>query len=142
MNQAEYLDFHRALLEEATKVTAAKNTDYSGEGSDAFKNFRGAESVGVPAAVGAFIRLTDKVARMARLLVAPAQVTSESFRDTVVDLVNYSVIVAALQEERTTKEGAEAYLQRMLGGQHMGLCAMCDKQVDLRKSHTCGEESR
>ena len=131
MDQAEYLDFHRTLLEEATKVTAAKNTDYSGEGADAFKNFRGAESVGVPAAVGAFIRLTDKVARMARLLQAPAAVTTESFRDTVVDLVNYAVIVAALQEERT-----------MIPVQHMGLCAMCDKQVDLRKSHTCGEEPK
>jgi hypothetical protein len=79
-----------------------KNADYSENGP--FQNFRFCEGIGVSAEKGILVRLGDKISRLSTLLSRPAQVTDESFEDTICDILNYTVILAGLRRENTRKE--------------------------------------
>lgn len=93
------------LLEEMGFVHSAKNADYS-KGVDPFRNFRGCERFGIPAWIGAYIRLQDKYERCTNLIgnwqetgILEGAVKDEAFKDTIIDLANYSLIVRCLYEE-------------------------------------------
>lgn len=78
---------------EAVELMKRKNRDYAGN-EDPLKNFRLAEYLGVtPAANAVMVRLLDKVARIANGLNREYAVEDEKFHDTIVDLINYAVIL-------------------------------------------------
>jgi len=79
-------------------IARRKNADYTG-GGDPFKNFRLAESVGVPVARGILVRITDKVARISTLLDQPPAVADEALTDTIDDAINYLAILGAWLDE-------------------------------------------
>lgn len=97
------------LLESMADTHARKNQDYS-PGADPFVNFRAAEEIGIPAWIGAWIRLQDKYQRCQSLIaqytatgeIVPA-VADEKLYDTLIDLANYALLVRCLYEEVSNK---------------------------------------
>lgn len=83
---------HKEMVKECLEITRSKNHDYAGD-EDPLRNFRMCEQFGVSMEKGILIRLTDKLSRIARLLDNPAYVKDESIEDTLIDTVNYSMIL-------------------------------------------------
>ena len=103
MNQADYLAFHAAVLDKASTLTRRKNTDYN-PSTDALGNLRLCEHMALaPTAVGIAVRLGDKYSRLCQLVkVGDAQrlVKDEKIEDTVLDIINYSVLLLADLKEK------------------------------------------
>ncbi len=98
------LRHHEILCHEAHSLMDRKNRDYASGDTDGdpFTNFRLCEHMGIcPTDQGMVIRLSDKIARLARLL-APgysAKVTDETITDTLMDVINYAVLISAYRED-------------------------------------------
>jgi hypothetical protein len=95
------------LLAELRDLHDRKAHDYA-PGEDRFKNFRGCESLGIPAYEGAIVRMLDKVSRITNLVErgkkgdAPA-VVDESLIDTFRDLACYALICIELYEDHCAR---------------------------------------
>ena len=95
--QQEKSDFVE-YLELMQEIHEAKNSDYSPEGE--FGNFAESERVGIPAWMGAFIRLQDKYQRIVNLIRGKERkVKDEALEDTLLDLANYAIIVLCLRNK-------------------------------------------
>ena len=111
MTPKEYLEFHKNFCERMVAITTKKNADYTGNSEEAngdpFKNFRLIETLGVCSAEAGFItRMSDKLARISTFVKKGILLVSdESVEDTLLDLANYSALLAAyLKEKRTIKQ--------------------------------------
>lgn len=99
------IDLHKDLCSRALDLSVKKNHDYSGgqDKSDAFLNFRKCEELGLcNAETGILVRLSDKIARL-HTIAGKAQrfeVEDEKVLDTILDMVNYSVLFYAMHRER------------------------------------------
>lgn len=108
MTKQEYMAFHEACCKKMIEVTKAKNADYTGEGDDPFANFTRVEALGITdTARGFLVRMTDKMSRITSF----AQkgfllVKDESVEDTLIDLANYSILMAGFLRSRRMKEPA------------------------------------
>lgn len=105
MNRAELLELHETISDQAFSVMQFKNNDYA-DTADALFNLRQCEALGLCSMEqGILIRITDKLARLSNVTAGKSlAVKDEGVRDTIVDLVNYAVLLAAAIEERTRKE--------------------------------------
>jgi len=92
--------FHQ-ILKELGELHDKKQADY-GRGDDPFANVRASTEWGVPAWVGAMIRLNDKVRRL-QSLVLKGKLANESAEDSLRDIAIYSIIALVLREQ----EGVE-----------------------------------
>ncbi|HUW14291.1 MAG TPA: hypothetical protein VM537_31500 [Anaerolineae bacterium] len=95
---------HEDLCSDACKLTRRKGADYSGQ-EDTLRNLKAVELVGLcPAETGVLVRMQDKMSRLTTLVGAGAtpQVADESVRDTILDLINYSVLLWALIQEEAS----------------------------------------
>jgi hypothetical protein len=98
MNRQQYLDFHKALCEEARNLSERKNHDYAGRGGEQpFANFQRCEALGICSTERGFlVRMTDKMSRLASFAEAGKfQVADEKVRDTCIDLINYTALLLA-----------------------------------------------
>lgn len=98
MNRDELLEFHEKMNADCVEIMQRKNSDYTGgDGDTPFKNFELVERLGitdVPTAM--LVRMSDKMSRIITFVQGGEyKVKDESFRDTVVDLRNYLVLLAA-----------------------------------------------
>jgi hypothetical protein len=85
------------MSKEALELMKKKNNDYA-SGSDPFMNFRRAEYLGV------LIRMTDKMSRISTYLnQGKLSLSNESVYDAIVDIINYSVILAGLLKDKDSK---------------------------------------
>ena len=104
MNRAELLQIHDQLSKAGKALMEAKNHDYAGgDGSqDAFLNFTRVEKLGITTTEQGFlVRMTDKLSRMITFVESgKLKVSDESFKDTVVDLINYCVLLYAYVSEK------------------------------------------
>ena len=90
------LSHHETLCEQARAIMVRKNQDYASQ-SDPFKNFRGAELLGVNPVKGILLRMHDKLARIANYIDnGTLAVKDESVSDCCHDLINYSVLLHGL----------------------------------------------
>lgn len=98
------LAFHKTFTEKAFATMEKKNSDYAGE-ADPYANFRLAEIMGVASVEQAiFIRMGDKFARLANAVAGKElKVSDESINDTLEDLLNYTVILAAYIKDKKEK---------------------------------------
>ena len=98
MTQADYLAFHAAVLAKASELTKRKNDDYNPT-VDALGNLRLCEHMDlVSTPTGIAVRLCDKFSRLCRLVKtgdANRSVLDERLEDTVLDIINYSVLLLA-----------------------------------------------
>jgi len=92
---------HETLTREALNLMRAKNSDYAAA-DDPFKNFRRHGLYGI------VVRLSDKLARLENYVkTGQLTVKDESVRDTVLDLINYSILFAGLAlEEKNAARAA------------------------------------
>jgi hypothetical protein len=95
---------HETISKEALELMKKKNNDYA-SGADPFMNFRRAEYLGFATAeLGVLIRMTDKMSRISTYLnQGKLSLSNESVYDAIVDIVNYSVILAGLLKDKESK---------------------------------------
>ena len=98
MTREELLQKHETLCAEARGLMKLKNADYACN-ADPFRNFRTFGELGF------IVRMSDKLARLHSYCErGELSVRDESVEDTLLDLINYSVLLAAyLQETRDAR---------------------------------------
>lgn len=99
LNRSRYLKIHKAITGRAFEIAGNKSHDY-GSCKDVLSNFRSYESFGISARQGLMSRIVDKVSRLSNHANGlEFQVTEETVRDTVLDLVNYAVLYFCLSKD-------------------------------------------
>lgn len=94
-------NLHDVLCLQARELIANKGHDYNrkaqGDG-DTLSNLRVARKMGLVQsdAQSVCVRLCDKMSRLSSLIHHDPKVKGESFKDTILDTINYSVYVAIL----------------------------------------------
>ena len=88
-----------------------KNHDYSGaeDDRDPFLNFKTVEylGMGVTTEQGFMVRLADKLRRLSGFVkTGKFKVSDESFRDTVMDAINYLCLLAAYEDAKVGEDKA------------------------------------
>ena len=100
----QLFEVHAKTFESALAIIKKKNADY-GASDDALRNFRFVEQLGIPMEIGIITRIADKLARIGKIITTGKQeVLDETVQDTIVDIINYLIILkAALQEKEANK---------------------------------------
>ncbi len=93
------LHAHGLLCKEAAELVRKKNHDYTSGSGDPFFNFRSSQELGIDPRKGILLRMQDKIRRLDTAIAAPLQVEDEGVRDTVKDLINYSILYYGLYLE-------------------------------------------
>ena len=93
--------FHQ-LLREIGDLHDRKQADY-GTDTDPFANVRATQQWGVPAWVGALVRLNDKVVRLQQFA-RRGSLYNESAMDSMLDIAVYALIAYVLYEEACQQE--------------------------------------
>lgn len=88
--------FHELLIQ-AGELHDRKASDY-GSLTDPFANLKASVEFGIPAWVGAMIRLNDKVIRLKSLAIK-GSLTNEAATDSFMDIAVYALIAHVLFEE-------------------------------------------
>lgn len=102
-SQAELLAFFDDTMGKMRKIMEAKNSDYAGQTDlDPFANFTRVEVLGIcKTEVGFLTRMTDKLCRIATFVKSgDLKVKDEAVTDTLLDLANYSILMAAYIKSR------------------------------------------
>ena len=110
MTRDELLRFHEQLCKEGRELMNLKNRDYAGNhGTEPFANFTRCEAMGIcDTEQGFMVRITDKMSRLSSFLDSgKMHVEDESFKDTVVDVINYMVLLAAYTKEKDNSPSSE-----------------------------------
>ena len=104
MNRDGLLQLHTKLTQEAKDLMEQKNHDYSGgESKDQpFLNFSRVESMGITSTEKGFlVRMTDKMSRLSTFCQeGDFKVDDENLRDTIIDIINYSILLYAYVESK------------------------------------------
>lgn len=105
MNHIQFLKFHKEMTEKMHEISKAKNHDYSGGDSHAFRNFTVVEDLGICSTEQGFLtRMCDKFMRIANFCNSGVlKVQDEKIEDTLLDLANYSLLFAGYI--RSKKDG-------------------------------------
>lgn len=106
MNKEQWVECFNAYLELMRETMLAKNKDYTGVTSDPFANFTRVEALGIASVeVGFLTRMTDKLSRINSFVQKGSlAVKSESVEDTLIDLANYSLLMAGYIKSKYNKE--------------------------------------
>lgn len=117
---------HQAVTKEAFELVSSKGNDYNSQqqaGGDTLFNLRVASMLGLVDSPerSVLVRLCDKIMRLVSLTAPGVTPKHESIKDTVLDIVNYSIYVLAFCNEKkepecdlrkVDKKAAEAFFQR------------------------------
>jgi hypothetical protein len=106
MSREELLKLHGELCTEALELMKKKNHDYAGKGgSEPFANFTRVEAMGITATEkGMLVRMTDKMSRLSSFTESGKfAVCDEKLVDTILDMINYSVLFYAYMLEKQTQ---------------------------------------
>lgn len=104
MTHAELIEFASMFYSKNVEIMKAKNTDYSGGNSDPFGNFKAVEMLGIKPEVGFITRMMDKMMRISSFVIkGDLKVKDESVKDSLADLANYAVLLAAFLESKKQK---------------------------------------
>ena len=102
VDREELLKIHEKLCVRAESLMEKKNHDYSGGAAseDPFLNFTRVERLGITDTKRGFlVRLTDKLSRLITFVdTGVYEVPDEKVEDTILDMINYSVLLYAYIE--------------------------------------------
>ena len=107
MHRDELLQHHKALCSKAFELMRRKNADYAGRhGVEPFANFTRCEAMGIcKTEAGMLVRMTDKMSRLSSFVEAGVfQVKDESLEDTILDMINYSVLFYSYIQSKKEEE--------------------------------------
>jgi hypothetical protein len=114
MTKEELVLFAEMFFTKNINIMKAKNADYSGGASDPFANFKGVGILGIDPNEGFLTRMMDKMMRISSFVKkGELQVKDESVADTLSDLANYCMLMAAyIQDckEESTNPTVELHL--------------------------------
>lgn len=109
MTNEEALEHQEGMFASALEIMKRKRHDYSGL-EDPFRNLRDAAFMGVDPLKGVMVRIMDKFARVRSFIEqGELQVNDEAIKDTLVDVLNYTCILAAMIEERSKGNEEDLY---------------------------------
>lgn len=110
MRTEDVIRIHHDLCANAQSLMRRKQADYTNGTDDPFRNFALGPSMGVGTVPsGIFIRFLDKVSRLATFIHRGKFEVDESVQDTIVDAINYLVLLkASVILEETSKEPTNA----------------------------------
>lgn len=118
------LELHKELCQKANNLMAKKNHDYTVGSTDPFENFRSSANFGVEPEIGLMIRMMDKMKRVQTFVTkGDLEVLDESVEDTIVDLINYPILLAGLLRERRARMDALRQSVKELSRMSMDDCA-------------------
>lgn len=102
MTREELFELHTQMCGTALEIMKRKNADYSKDGP--LDNFYVCDAMRAASPLnGIVVRMGDKLSRVVSVAEKGAQVKDESLRDTLIDLINYAVLAAAvLQAQKDT----------------------------------------
>jgi len=106
MRTEDIIRLHHDLCANAQSLMRRKQADYTNGTDDPFRNFTLGPSMGVGTVPsGIFIRFLDKVSRLATFIHKGKFEVNESLQDTIVDGINYLVLLhASVILEETPKD--------------------------------------
>jgi hypothetical protein len=108
MNQQQLIRFAEEFFGKSIDLMKRKNADYANPEThkDAFGNLKAVETFNISTGVGFITRMTDKLSRISTFVHAgQLQVKDESVTDTLRDLANYSMLMAAwIESEKAIPE--------------------------------------
>lgn len=108
LSREDLIKINEQLCTAARGLMVVKNADYAGKGGESpFENFEIGGKIGIGEPIrGIMFRWSDKIKRMINFINEGSyQVKDESFLDTVLDMINYTVIIYAyLLQEREEDE--------------------------------------
>lgn len=140
MKHEQFLEYHKEVLEKLASIVKAKNHDYSGGLDDAFSNFKSVEQLDVCSAEQGFLtRMMDKYQRVNNFVKSGVTlVEDEKIEDTLLDLANYSILMAGYIKhkkslEPLTAEQAAKNLQLLASGSCKKERCTCGKHTDISK---------
>jgi len=113
----DLLTFHQGLCQDALELMKAKNHDYAGKGGqEPFANFTRVESMGITTTEkGMMVRLTDKMSRLSSFTESGKfAVSDEKLTDTIMDIINYSVLFYAYMMEKQANADLKAVSNKIL----------------------------
>jgi len=113
MTRDELLKMHEKICGQAQSLMRKKNADYAGnDGLEPFANFTRVEAMGICSTEQGFlVRMTDKMSRLSSFVESgKLAVENESFEDTIIDIVNYSVLMYAYLYDKKTQSAQSAPL--------------------------------
>lgn len=91
-----------SLVTQAKELMDNKNADYTNDARGSggcLSNFMKAEEFGICSSEqGIMVRFLDKAARLSTLIRREGKVSDEKLRDTVLDTINYAVILDFLMD--------------------------------------------
>ena len=103
MTRDDLLRNHEMLCNTARELMKRKNADYAGRnGVEPFANFTRVESMGICSTErGMLVRVTDKMSRLSSFVESgKLEVANESFEDTIVDVINYMVLLHSYVKDK------------------------------------------
>lgn len=102
MTKEKLFELHQSLCESGLELMRKKNADYSRDG--ALGNFFVCETLQcAKAEMGILVRVSDKLSRLSSILQSEdgPKVADESAEDTIVDVINYMVLLKAVLVEKS-----------------------------------------
>jgi hypothetical protein len=106
MTREDLLKMHETICGKGRNLMRKKNADYAGnDGLEPFANFTRVEAMGIcTTEQGFLVRMTDKMSRLSSFVESgKLAVENESFEDTIIDIVNYSVLMYAYLHDKKTQ---------------------------------------
>lgn len=104
MNRNEFIEFHKQLTSRALEISCKKNHDYCGTQveDNPFANLQLVEKMGICSTeVGLMTRISDKLSRINSFLQQGVLlVEDESVDDTILDGLNYWILLAGVIHDR------------------------------------------
>ena len=95
----------RRVFDEAMELHDQKQKDYGTEG-DPYANVRASAEFGIPAWLGVYVRINDKVKRI-KTFASKGELANESLRDSLQDIIVYAGIALDLYDEETEGQGSK-----------------------------------
>lgn len=97
----EIFEMHQEICGRALELMKKKNADYSKDGP--LDNFFVCEALRLGSAEnGVLIRMSDKLSRLGSVFAKGAQVVDERTEDTIVDIINYAILLLGIRRMRGT----------------------------------------
>jgi hypothetical protein len=103
MTRDDLIRNHETLCSTARELMKKKNADYAGRGGhEPFANFTRVEAMGICSTErGMLVRVTDKMSRLSSFVESgKLEVANESFEDTIVDVINYMVLLHSYVKDK------------------------------------------
>ena len=115
MTNIELFKIHKELCSTALDLMQRKNHDYAGnKGNEPFANFTRTEAMGITTTEKAMlVRMLDKMSRLSSFTESGEfKVQDEKLQDTILDMINYSILFYAYLSEKTEKEYTIVEIQK------------------------------